>query len=86
MSADSVAFRLEYTRAALRDLARISRDQAEKVVKAIEQFAETGKGDVRKLQGRAGEWRLRSGDWRVILTPDGRVLRVLRVRNRKDAY
>jgi hypothetical protein len=28
--------------------------------------AETGQGDVRKLQGPGNRWRLRVGDWRVI--------------------
>lgn len=29
-----------------------------------------GHGDVRPLQGRPREWRLRIGDWRVIFTYD----------------
>lgn len=83
---DVVAFRLEYTHAALRDLAGLPKGEAGRVVKSLENYAETGQGDIKKLRGRTEEWRLRSGNWRVIFTPDGRVLRVLRVRNRKDAY
>ncbi|MDP3063465.1 MAG: type II toxin-antitoxin system RelE/ParE family toxin [Chloroflexota bacterium] len=45
-------------------------------------------GDVRKLRGRADEWRLRVGDWRVFFTcnPQEHVLYILGVRHRREAY
>ena len=45
-------------------------------------------GDVRKLEGAAGEYRLRVGDWRVLFTfeDSGQTLLVSRVLNRRDAY
>ena len=57
-------------------------------MEALEQFAEAGRGDVRKLQGRQSQWRLRVGDWRVILIlndPIG-VIGVLRVLHRRESY
>lgn len=78
--------RLELTRAALKDLGGIPKDDAAAVTKALVRYAETGDGDVRKLEGRQVRWRLRHGKWRAILTSEGLVLRVLRVRDRKDAY
>lgn len=45
-------------------------------------------GDVRKLEDRPGEWRLRVGDYRVIFGCDtaNHVILVLRVLHRRDAY
>jgi len=45
-------------------------------------------GDIRKLHGIEGEWRLRVGDWRVrfMLSADGRSVEVLRVLPRGRAY
>ncbi len=42
--------------------------------------------NVKKLQGREDEYRLRVGDWRVIFTQDGVILDVLKVRPRGNAY
>ena len=57
-------------------------------MEAIDHYAETGNGDVKRLQGVDHEWRLRVGDWRVIFTLDeGRLLViVLRVLPRGSAY
>jgi mRNA interferase RelE/StbE len=45
-------------------------------------------GDVRKLQGKENEWRLRVGGWRVRFRPDfrARVIFVLHVLARGGAY
>jgi mRNA-degrading endonuclease RelE of RelBE toxin-antitoxin system len=74
---------------ALEALVRIARSdqvQAIRIMRAVYAWAATGQGDVRKLQGAEEEWRLRSGDWRVIFARDGRDVHVLRVLNRRDAY
>lgn len=57
------------------------------ILAAIHRLAEHGSGDVRELKGRAGEKRLRVGDYRVRFTDEGQdTLRVHTVKNRKDAY
>ena len=83
------SFELEFTRAARRDLAAMPVADAEAMVGALETFARTGQGDVKKLAGSRHtgvRLRLRKGKWRAILAPDGRVLRVLRIHDRRDAY
>ncbi len=54
---------------------------------ALQRFAETGEGDIRKLRGVSGDMRLRVGDYRVRFTeePAG-TLRIHAVLNRKEAY
>jgi mRNA-degrading endonuclease RelE of RelBE toxin-antitoxin system len=57
------------------------------VQQAVEHFAEIGAGNVKKLQGiDPPEYRLRVGDWRVRFQQEEKVIRILRVRNRKEAY
>src|SRR4051812_35407277 len=45
-------------------------------------------GDVRKLEGRQAEWRLRVGDYRIIFGRDdaNRVIVIFQVVPRRDAY
>lgn len=84
-----MAFRprqLVFTKAAMRDFESMSLEDADAMANALALYAETGHGDVKKLSGRMGEWRLRCGKWRAIFTPSGEVLRVLRIRDRKEVY
>jgi mRNA interferase RelE/StbE len=73
-----------------RDLRRLDRRTRERIRQAVYRLATDGYGDVKKLQGRPGEWRLRVGDWRVLFTfeedRDPVTLLVLRVLPRGRAY
>ena len=73
---------------ALKDVARLDRPMRERIVAAVERFAETGMGDVRLLRGKEQEiYRLRVGEWRVLFARrKTRVILVLRVRPRASAY
>lgn len=90
----------DFTPAARRDLRQLDRQVAQRVVNGIRRFMETGAGDVTRLQG-SDESRLRIGDWRVRfidrvevrpaeLPETGsvqvRVIEILRVRHRREAY
>ena len=54
----------------------------------MQRFADENVGDVVKLSGQGGLYRLRVGDWRVIFAYEdgGLVVLALRVLNRRDAY
>jgi len=58
-----------------------------RIFAALHRFAETGEGDIKKLQGESGDLRLRVGDYRVRLTeePD-KILLIQSVRHRREAY
>ena len=73
--------------AAVDDLARRDPASARRIRQRVAAFAETGQGDMRKLEGRADQWRLRIGTWRVVFTfdPPGSIT-VLNVSDRRDAY
>jgi mRNA-degrading endonuclease RelE of RelBE toxin-antitoxin system len=78
---------IEWTEAALEDMAALDKGVARRVKQTVERFADTGAGNVKKLQGvDPPEYRLRIGDYRVRFHLDGETVQVLRVRNRREAY
>lgn len=76
------------TAGAQRDLRRLDRPVATRILDAVARLADAGQGDVTRLQGIADEWRLRVGDWRVRFRYDhpARTLTVLRILPRGQAY
>ncbi len=73
--------------AAVKELEALEDRDRDLVEDAIERFAQTGQGDVKKLKGREKDLRLRAGDWRIRFVyehPDA--IRVLHIRNRREAY
>jgi mRNA interferase RelE/StbE len=83
-----VAWTLQWSARALKDLARLDRSIRERIVTAVERLADTGEGDVRRLHGRDRDvFRLRVGEWRVLFTIlDGLVVLIARVHPRGSAY
>jgi mRNA interferase RelE/StbE len=76
------------TASAQRDLRRLDRPVATRLLDALVRLADTGQGDVTRLQGVPNEWRLRVGNWRVRFRYDHptRTLEVLRILPRGQAY
>jgi mRNA interferase RelE/StbE len=84
-----VTKRIEYSRDAVRTLARIDRAISKRIWRKIDRLAsepEALANNVRTLKGGGGLMRLRVGDWRVIYTEDLVVLLVVRVAPRGSAY
>lgn len=68
-----MSWRIEWERRASEDLRRLAvgnPDQARRILDALEALAEQNQGDVKRLQGRPGEYRLRVGQWRVLFRRD----------------
>jgi mRNA-degrading endonuclease RelE of RelBE toxin-antitoxin system len=78
---------VEFLPAALRDFDALDRLVQVRVTAALERLASTGHGDVKKLQGRPNDFRLRVGKWRVFFDRDtpGTIL-VTASDNRGQAY
>lgn len=86
--ADEPRWSLEFERRAERDLGRLDRQVARRVLAALERLVANDPSlDLRRLQG-SDEWRLRVGDWRVRLLLDfeARTVVVVRVLPRGRAY
>jgi mRNA-degrading endonuclease RelE of RelBE toxin-antitoxin system len=85
-----VSYEIVWERRAADELAALARgnpSMGRRTVQAIQRFAATGLGDVRRLTGEEN-LRLRVGDWRVIFTYDvgRRSIIILRVLPRGRAY
>ena len=79
---------LVYQPAAQRELNRMDRSDAERIIHALEVFATTGHGDVKALKGALkGRYRLRVGKWRAFFSLDqpGSIV-VSDIDNRGQAY
>ena len=77
----------EWTEPALEDMAALDKGIARRVKQTVERFADTGAGNVKRLQGiDPPEYRLRVGDYRVRFHLEGETIQVLRIRNRREAY
>ncbi|MGD0014177.1 MAG: type II toxin-antitoxin system RelE/ParE family toxin [Bryobacteraceae bacterium] len=78
---------VQFLPAALRDFDGLDRITQGRVIAALERYATAGHGDVKRLQGRVREFRLRIGKWRVFFDLDTPgVVRVIAIDNRGQAY
>ncbi len=80
---------LQIERRAEKDIDSLPREVAERAIRAIG----TLRGNPRphgsvKLAGSANDWRIRIGDYRVLyeIHDDRQLVRVMRVKHRRDAY
>lgn len=80
-------YEVELKPRARKDLRRISKPEAARVVDALEKLEEGLTGDVKRLTEFTPEYRLRVGDYRVLFAIEqtNRVV-VYRVRHRREAY
>ena len=81
-----MTYRIELAKPAQKFIQKQPRAQQERLLRAIAKLPT--EGDIKPLTGRAGLYRLRIGDYRVIYTVDNDVLLVLimNVGNRGDVY
>ena len=82
-------YEIEWSHEALKDVRRLDKPVATRITHAIELFAETGHGDVKKLTNAGGAYRLRVGDWRVrftIIDGELHVMLIQSVLSRGEAY
>lgn len=77
--------KVTFTPAALRQWTKLDSSVRKRIRSKIETFAETGVGDVKKLQGRGG-LRLRVGDFRVIFYTEDQTMIVVAVGDRREIY
>jgi len=52
---------------------------------AVRTFSQGGRTDLKKLSG-SERWRIRVGDWRVVIRLVGEVAYVVSISDRQDAY
>ena len=82
-------YRILLERAAERELRRLSSENHDRIIRAIQGQARNPRPPgCRKLTGTVNDWRIRVGDYRVVYDIDDvvRVVRVIRVRHRREVY
>lgn len=82
-----MALLIDWTDEARADIRALDRPTAMRIFEGLHRYLLIGEGDVKKLQGKhTGKLRLRLGDYRVFFRPDGQILRILAVKNRRETY
>jgi mRNA interferase RelE/StbE len=80
-------YEVELKPQARKDLLRLAKPDAARVVDALERLQEDLAGDVKRLTAFAPEYRLRAGDYRVLFDIEsGNRVVVYRIRHRREAY
>jgi len=85
------ASEIRWSKKAVSYLKRLNADTRQRIVLAVEALAADPSAhglDVKPLQGRLGEFRLRVGDYQIIYEPEHSILlvSVIAVRPRGDVY
>ena len=80
---------ITYSKDAFNTLRRLPANVSALIVSKVKQFAtdpESQGNNLKPLRGRHGEFRLRVGDWRVIMSEDGKVIAVIKIGPRGSVY
>ena len=84
-----MSYRIRVAPAAVRQLRKLDASARRRVQAAVELLADQPRpSGAKKLVGGAGEWRVRTGDYRIVYQIDDDVLLVLvvAVGHRRDVY
>ena len=71
-----------FTHAAAKDLDALPSEARDDVLRGLDLYAMTGRGDVKALAGRSG-WRLRIGRYRVLFDEDSRTILAIYIGKRE---
>lgn len=79
-------YTIEFKSTAVKDLQKINSTNAKKLLNKIELLEDGLKGDIKRLTNYTPEYRLRSGDYRVLFELIENKIIIYRIKHRKDAY
>jgi len=77
---------IEIRTKAEKDLKSIPKRDGERITKAIIALQSGSSGDVKRLSNFTPEFRLRVGDWRVLLEINAKKITIYRILHRREAY
>lgn len=80
---------IAFSKDALKTLRRMPANTSALIRSKINQYAEDPASlanNVKALQGMAGTYRLRIGEWRVVFTEGGEIISIIRIAPRGGAY
>lgn len=82
-------YQIVVERSAEKDLKKLSSEVRPRAISAIQALAKKPRpSGSRKLAGTANDWRIRVGDYRIVyeIADEVRIVRINRVRHRRDVY
>ncbi len=77
---------IQYTETALADLEKLPPRIAAQIIRKIDRLQAGLHGDIKRLTNYDHDYRLRSGDFRILFDVTGDKIIIQRIRNRKEAY
>ena len=81
------SYRINWLEEARADVRKLDRPTAMRILDGVLHYSSTGSGDTKALHGAlAGAFRLRLGNYRVLLTFEGDAMRIFGVRHRLQAH
>ena len=78
-------YNIKYEKACLKYLKKLDRNTQLRIIKSINQLPS---GDVKKLQGKAEDYRLRVGKYRIIFNKDEKdlVINIIEIASQGEVY
>lgn len=77
---------VNYRDSARRDLSKLDKVIAGRIIDKIDMLQDDLTGDVKRLKNFIPRYRLRVGDWRVLFDVESRQITIWRVRHRSEVY
>jgi mRNA interferase RelE/StbE len=82
----AMRYRIEIGDEALERLRALPKDQRQRIGRKLDALQTDLQGDVKKLAGQEGRYRLRVGSYRLLFTLEKDLIFLHVVKDRKDAY
>jgi mRNA interferase RelE/StbE len=81
-----VSYRISYSPSGANDLRGLDRTTLNRIARGIEAYALTCRGDIQRMRGTRGVFRLRVGDYRIIFELNDDTLLIKRIAHRREVY
>lgn len=82
-------WRIQWSKSAIRDIKKLNEPDKSRIWETLEKLIkQPQQADIKKLKGKAGEYRLRVGEWRIRFRADSinKVYLITHVQHRRDVY
>jgi mRNA interferase RelE/StbE len=78
-------YQIKYEKNCLKYLRKLDRNTQVRIISAINQLPE---GDIKKLQGKSSDYRLRVGDYRIVFSKNARtlIITIIEIASRGEIY
>ena len=77
---------IKFEKRAIKELEKLPKKEARKIINGISLLADDLKGDVKKLTDYSPEYRLRIASYRILFEINENIITIYKVKHRKDAY